>query len=77
MELVQACTSGDVQALYEILSQQQSQEELALMVNLTTEGGVTLLMHTIIGAGRRSNFISLKSKILYLREREREVLLLS
>ena len=57
MELVQACTSGDVQALYEILSQQQSQEELALMVNLTTEGGVTLLMHTIIGAGRRHNCI--------------------
>ena len=45
-ELVVACKVGDVQTLYDLLSQQPS------VVNLTSEGEVTLLMHTIIGAGK-------------------------
>ncbi len=47
-ELVNACSLGDVQTLYELLSQH------AGLVNLASEGGVTLLMHTIIGAGNRA-----------------------
>ena len=57
LELVKACSSGDVQTLYYMLSQYT---DPAYVVNLTSEGGVTLLMHTIIGAGERK------------RERERD-----
>ena len=48
LELVSACSSGDVQTLYQLLSQQA---DLTNLINLTSDGGVTLLMHTIIGAG--------------------------
>ena len=46
-EVVNVCSSGDVQTLYELLSQHPG------LVNLASDGGVTLLMHTIIGAGMR------------------------
>ena len=39
---------GDVETLYLLLNQQPNP---AILVNLTSEGDVTLLMHTIIGAG--------------------------
>ena len=44
--LVTACTQGDVSGLQTILSAYPD-----LDINYTIEGGVTLLMHTIIGAG--------------------------
>ena len=44
--VVEACHSGDVGTLQTLLTQHPE-----LDINLTTEGGVTLLMHTIIGAG--------------------------
>ena len=47
-ELVKACSLGDVETLYQLLSQQA---DPASLVNLVSEGDVTLLMHTIIGAG--------------------------
>ena len=50
-ELVNVCSAGDVQTLYQLLSQQT---DPASLVNLTSEGGVTLLMHTISGAGKVS-----------------------
>ena len=43
---MEACHSGDVGTLQSLLTQHPE-----LDINLTTEGGVTLLMHTIIGAG--------------------------
>lgn len=47
-ELVGVCKAGDIHTLYQMLSQQADPSQL---VNLTSEGDVTLLMHTIIGAG--------------------------
>lgn len=44
--VVEACHSGNVGTLQALLTQYPE-----LDINLTTEGGVTLLMHTIIGAG--------------------------
>lgn len=44
--VVEACHSGNVGTLQALLTQHPE-----LDINLTTEGGVTLLMHTIIGAG--------------------------
>ena len=44
--VVEACHCGDVGTLQTLLTQHPE-----LDINLTTEGGVTLLMHTIIGAG--------------------------
>jgi len=49
LELVNACSSGDVEILYALLNQQA---DITLLVNLTSEGGETLLMHTIVGAGK-------------------------
>lgn len=48
-ELVRACSLGDVETLYQLLNQQT---DPASLVNLVSEGDVTLLMHTIIGAGK-------------------------
>lgn len=48
VELVNACSSGDVETLYQLLNQQA---DVSGVVNLSSEGDVTLLMHTIIGAG--------------------------
>ena len=45
-----ACHSGDVGTLQAMLTQYPE-----LDINLSTEGGVTLLMHAIIGAGGRSH----------------------
>ena len=44
--VVEACHSGNVGTLQALLTQHPE-----LDINLATEGGVTLLMHTIIGAG--------------------------
>ena len=44
--LVLACQAGDARAMQQLLT-----ANLGLDVAMTTEGGVTLLMHTIIGAG--------------------------
>lgn len=44
--LVSVCTQGDVTQLQQLLSSNPSALEH------TTQGGVTLLMHTIIGAGK-------------------------
>lgn len=49
MELARACSVGDVETLYLVLSQQA---DTVSLVNLTSEGDVTLLMKTIIGAGK-------------------------
>ena len=46
--LVEASRLGDVQTLEALLTEAQGSD-----INFTTEGGVTLLMHAIIGAGRR------------------------
>ncbi len=48
LEMVNACSSGDVQTLYQLLSQHPDPTSL---INLASDGGVTLLMHAIIGAG--------------------------
>ena len=45
-----ACHSGDVGTLQAILTQHPE-----LDINLSTEGGATLLMHAIIGAGGMSH----------------------
>ncbi len=46
-QLVEVCHTGDAQSLAALLTQNPGE----LDVNLSSEGGVTLLMHTIIGAG--------------------------
>ena len=51
-DLVRACSLGDVETLYQLLNQQP---DTASLVNLTTQGDVTLLTHTIIGAGTEHN----------------------
>ena len=43
-EIVEACRSGDLITLQQLLTDQSD-------VSIVTEGGVTLLMHAIIGAG--------------------------
>ena len=44
--MVHCCTMGDPHTLQQVLSEYPEVD-----VNMTTEGGVTLLMHTVIGAG--------------------------
>ena len=44
--VVHSCSMGDYQALQNLLFQHPD-----ININMTTEGGATLLMHTIIGAG--------------------------
>lgn len=44
--LLQCCQLGDPVTLQQVVSQYPD-----LDYNITTEGGVTLLMHTVIGAG--------------------------
>ena len=44
--LVHCCTVGDHQTLRQVRTEYPEAD-----LNMTTEGGVTLLMHTIIGAG--------------------------
>ena len=46
-QLVEVCRTGDTQSLQILMTQHPGQ----LDVNLASEGGVTLLMHAIIGAG--------------------------
>ena len=46
--LVSSCNHGDVATLQQLLSTYPD-----LDINYATEGGVTLLMHAIIGAGTR------------------------
>ena len=48
-EVELACGSGNVEGLYALLSQEQ---DLVGVVNVTYGDGVTLLMKTIIGAGK-------------------------
>ena len=45
--LVQCCSLGDPHTLQQVV-----REYPDLDYNMATEGGVTLLMHTVIGAGR-------------------------
>jgi hypothetical protein len=44
--LVHCCTMGDPDTLRQVRTEYPEAD-----FNITTEGGVTLLMHTIIGAG--------------------------
>ena len=44
--LVQCCSLGDPQTLQQVINEYPD-----IDYNMTTEGGVTLLMHTVIGAG--------------------------
>lgn len=60
VELVRACSVGDVETLYLLLNQQP---DPGILVNLTSEGDVTLLMHTIIGAGNLG--ISVQREVAY------------
>ena len=46
--LVEACSAGDAQTLQQLVAKQQPQ---GAGLDVSTEGGVTLLMHAIIGAG--------------------------
>ena len=55
--LVESCRSGDVQSLQALLTQYPG-----IDVNFTTEGGVTLLMHTIIGAGESKSLLKTEKK---------------
>ncbi len=48
-QLVELCHNGDAQSLAALLTQSPGEID----VNLASEGGVTLLMHAIIGAGGR------------------------
>ena len=48
--LVDVCNSGDARGLVALLDQNPG-----IDLNFTTEGGVTLLMHAIIGAGRKQS----------------------
>ena len=45
--LVRCCTVGDPNTLRQVRAEYPEAD-----FNMTTEGGVTLLMHTIIGAGK-------------------------
>ena len=44
--LIQCCSLGDPQTLLWVVNEYPDTD-----FNMTTEGGVTLLMHTVIGAG--------------------------
>ena len=45
--LVQCCSLGDPQTLQQVVNEYPNAD-----FNMTTEGGVTLLMHAVIGAGQ-------------------------
>ena len=59
--LVQCCTMGDPHTLQQVKSQYPETD-----FNMITEGGVTLLMHIIIGAGMHSDCIVGVFKIMIL-----------
>lgn len=56
--LLQSCQLGDPETLQRVV-----REYPDLDYNVTTEDGVTLLMHTVIGAGKPKNNIVSTSRL--------------